>query len=455
MQTRSQSAKSGTPDGRTRKRAVTFVSIFVVVALASGLVIAGSSVLSARERSREVEKVRELGVDPCEEMAVALGITTEELRTKLESGKTIEQIAKEQGVDLNALSASLKRTISEALNLGVSEGKITQEEADKVMARLDEMVKRFIDRGPPKPNPGEKVRELGVDPFAETATALGMTAEDLQKELKSGKTIEQIAKEKGISLDTVSAALKQTISDALAKAVADGKMTQEEADKITAHLDKMVKGFIDHGPPKPNPVEQLGELGIDVPGEMATALGMTAEDLQKELKSGKTIEQIAKEKGISLDTVSAALKQTISDALAKAVADGKMTQEEADRVTSRLDDMVMVIEQGPPKREKQGPQGQPGQQPGQQPDQQQGPQGQPDQQQGPQGQPGQQQGPQGQPGQQPDQQQGPPTGPQGQQQGPPTGPQGQQQGPPTGPQGQQQGPPTGPQGQQQGPQGPR
>ncbi|HSA99466.1 MAG TPA: hypothetical protein VLE49_02365 [Anaerolineales bacterium] len=80
------------------------------------------------------------------------------------------------------------------------------------------------------------------------AQALGMTTDELTTALQGGKTLEQIAQEKGVDFAKVQAAM-QTARDTemrarIQQALDDGKITQEHADWLLEGLDK---GFL-NGP---------------------------------------------------------------------------------------------------------------------------------------------------------------------------------------------------------------
>ena len=69
-----------------------------------------------------------------------------------------------------------------------------------------------------------------------TADALGITVDDLNTAIASGKTPLQIAEEKGLTQEEFQTKLAETMSVVLKKAVADGKITQDQADTILAHI---------------------------------------------------------------------------------------------------------------------------------------------------------------------------------------------------------------------------
>lgn len=85
------------------------------------------------------------------------------------------------------------------------------------------------------------------------ANALGMTAEELSAQLWAGKTLADIAEEKGVDLvelqNTVQAAVQAAretaMREAINQAVQNGAITQEHADWLLEGLDKgfLTKGF--------------------------------------------------------------------------------------------------------------------------------------------------------------------------------------------------------------------
>lgn len=68
---------------------------------------------------------------------------------------------------------------------------------------------------------------------------------------------------------------------------------------------------------------------------MAQALGTTAEQLQTRLDAGETMWTIAQEQGMSAETLSQLMTQARTDATNQAVADGTITQAQADFMNSR------------------------------------------------------------------------------------------------------------------------
>ncbi|HTP11252.1 MAG TPA: hypothetical protein VMP08_23515 [Anaerolineae bacterium] len=94
--------------------------------------------------------------------------------------------------------------------------------------------------GPPG---GFGPRELHSQAALEAAAkALGMTADELSAELWGGKTLSDIATEKGVDIAAVKAAVEAAenaeTKTAINQAVTDGKITQAKADWLIEGLDK-------------------------------------------------------------------------------------------------------------------------------------------------------------------------------------------------------------------------
>ena len=82
-----------------------------------------------------------LGQPELEAVAKALNMTADELSTALQSGKTLEQIASDQGVDYakvqEAVQAAHVTELRDRIQQALDDGTITQENADWLIEGLD------------------------------------------------------------------------------------------------------------------------------------------------------------------------------------------------------------------------------------------------------------------------------------------------------------------------------
>jgi hypothetical protein len=123
--------------------------------------------------------------------------------------------------------------------------------------------------------------------------------------------------------------LKAWMREALAPLVADGTITQEQADAVIAALDAA------------RPAHRGGPGGHFGPGgrhgaprldAAAGALGMSTEELVQALRDGSTIAEVAANRGVDVQAVIDAMVADLQEHLAEEVAEGDLTQAEADAI---------------------------------------------------------------------------------------------------------------------------
>ena len=133
------------------------------------------------------------------------------------------------------------------------------------------------------------------------------------------------------------AAITQAQKDVVSDAVKQGKITQQQADKIDQRIDKGGFGFIEHRFGKEGHPWFRGGMarGFGL-NSVASFLGMQPADLMKELRSGKSLAQVAQEHGKSRDELKGAIVSNAKSALDKAVANGKLTQDRENTILTNL-----------------------------------------------------------------------------------------------------------------------
>lgn len=175
--------------------------------------------------SGEVRHVR-FGGPGIEAAAEALGLTEDELRAELEAGKTIAEVAGEQGVDVE--------TVIDAV--------VTAATAD-----LREHVTAMVNGEAPVGGPrgghhGGRGFGARLDAVAE---ALGITEDELHDAIEDGQTIAEVADANGVDVQTVIDALVAEATARIDAKVADGDLTQEQADELKAELTERITDLVD------------------------------------------------------------------------------------------------------------------------------------------------------------------------------------------------------------------
>ncbi|MBC7222882.1 MAG: hypothetical protein H5T59_01160 [Anaerolineae bacterium] len=134
------------------------------------------------------------------------------------------------------------------------------------------------------------------------AEELDMSVTDLVAELEAGKTLAEVAQEKGVALDTLVEAVVAPRAEALQQAVEEGRITQEWADLMLDHMRETVEYQLTHPVDTPALLGWRAGYGFQL-SAIAEELGMTTDELVAELQDGKTVAQIAEEKGVDLESL--------------------------------------------------------------------------------------------------------------------------------------------------------
>jgi hypothetical protein len=159
--------------------------------------------------------------------------------------------------------------------------------------------------------------------------------------------MQSLAKHLGISTEKLQDATKAAAIDQIDAALADGKITKEQADAAKERIQSgdapllfFEPRFRDGGPGLPfdrGPgfgFHHFGELGEAA----ANYLGLTEAQLHEQLRAGKSLAQIAKDKGKSADGLKKALHDAVKEDLDAAVKAGRITQAQADEALDRFDE---------------------------------------------------------------------------------------------------------------------
>lgn len=200
-----------------------------------------------------------------------------------ERQKTEQSILEDAAKRLNVTPEALKSALGEAedaqLDAKVKAGELTQEQADAIKKARTQSGTVLggpgvgHGGGPGKPGgPGRGGFGFGFGGLRfhtdaggaldAAAKALGVTREDLLKSLRDGKSIAEIAKDEGKSVDDVKTAVTDAVTKELDARVKDGKLTAAQRDKILGELKDHLDDLVNFKPPTP-------PNGKDLPGAPA------------------------------------------------------------------------------------------------------------------------------------------------------------------------------------------
>ena len=174
---------------------------------------------------------------------IAVGAASDEAK-KRESA-VLSSAAKDLGVSADDLKSALGKAQDAQIDQAVKDGKITQAQADEMKKRRAETGlvlggpggRHGGPGGPGGPGGRRGGKGFGGRAVMEAvAKELGLTEAQLHDQLHDGKTLAEIAKAKGKTLDELKAVAKKAGEAEIDAAVKDGKLTAAQAKDAKAHL---------------------------------------------------------------------------------------------------------------------------------------------------------------------------------------------------------------------------
>ncbi|WP_274649143.1 hypothetical protein [Paenibacillus humicola] len=164
---------------------------------------------------------------------------------------------------------------------------------------------------------------------------LKLDKQTLNQKLASGESLAQIAQDQGVTRDQ----LKQALTDAF------DKQQAQQKQQFTDNLDKLVDGQMKMKPGKGGMGKRMMGVQFDL-SAISSQLGLTQQELKDDLKSGKTIADLAADKSIDVQQLIDAEKTAIVDQINQAVTDGKLTQAQADKQIANAEAIAEKIVNG-------------------------------------------------------------------------------------------------------------
>lgn len=199
------------------------------------------------------------------------GLTKDVFAQGFKDGKTINEILQANGKDPAAIEAAVLADLKTKLDEAVKNGKLTQDQADKAYQKGQEALPKFmseVHKGPGEgkgPRGGEGRHGPGMvakGMVKSAADTIGVEVQALVEALRGGQSVADVARANNVDPQTVIDTLIAGATAHIDQAVTDGKLTQEQADKMKAGLTGRVTSFVNsthkggpghqgHGAPPP------------------------------------------------------------------------------------------------------------------------------------------------------------------------------------------------------------
>jgi hypothetical protein len=134
------------------------------------------------------------------------------------------------GITPSQLQQDRQAALDQVLQTAVAEGRITQEQADKI-------------REHPRAA-ARLLRSTVYSVFDAAAETLQMTNEELRAQLANGNSLAGVAAQQNVSVDQLKAGITTQVTAKLDEAVADGRISQEQETKLLDGLAKRLDTMI-------------------------------------------------------------------------------------------------------------------------------------------------------------------------------------------------------------------
>jgi hypothetical protein len=170
----------------------------------------------------------------------------------------LDDLAGRLNVARDKLDAAIKGAAAARIDAAVAAGRLTKEQGDAAKKRIESA------NGVPLLGPGFGIGGRGMGPggphalpgghfgplesFDSAAKYLGLTADGLETQLHSGKSLADVAKDKGKDLAGLKAALKTDITAQLDAAVKAKRLTDAQRTEILKDLDQRIDDLVTRKP---------------------------------------------------------------------------------------------------------------------------------------------------------------------------------------------------------------
>jgi hypothetical protein len=180
----------------------------------------------------------------------------------------INDVAGRLGVTPSALQDAFKAALKDQVEAAVKAGTLTREQADAIEARI--AAGQGLGFGGPGGPRGMGGMHRGGEKLTAAAKYLGLTEAELRARLQSGKSLADVAKGQGKTVDGLVQAMTDAEKAELDNAVQSGKLTAAQEKQILTNLEKRLTDMVNGTGPGPRPDHDMH----GGPGMMHRAWGM-------------------------------------------------------------------------------------------------------------------------------------------------------------------------------------
>ena len=265
-----------------------------------------------------------------EVVADETGLEAREITRQIAEGMTLADIIQSNNGDVQTVIDQSVSKITAEIKQAVTDGKMTQDRADELLANLKDLVTKGIN-GDLFPNKldGASVKRASERILIQSvADATKLHPVEILKQLRDGKTLAEIITANGGNVETVINAAVSKATAEINKAVKDGRLGQAQADTLIANLQSAYTSAVNGEFPKR---AEKAIVAVAVLRLAAQQTGLTVQDIVKEIRSGKSLADVLKEHHVDSAAFITSAVDATKKRLDQAVTKGRITQADADK----------------------------------------------------------------------------------------------------------------------------
>jgi hypothetical protein len=325
---------------KSKRQTTMNIRKIVVATILAGTMALGAGIVGAQDERPPQRPGRGTIRALVQIVAEETGLEHQEIAAQVRAGTSLADIITANGGDVDEVIDAAVSAATERINAAVADGTISEERAEQMLANLEDVVTRAVN-GDLLPNRldgrgiGAQLRAAHTLVEA-TAAETGLDNRDIIQQLHSGSTLADIINASGGSVENV---VNRAVADATEQinaAVAESRLTQEQADEWIASLETVFTDAVNGEFPARvgRPIQHLAARGLV--RQVAEATGLEIGEVVEQFRAGSTLAEVLTAGGVDVDTFTQDVLSRASERLSQAVANGRITQEQADEMIARL-----------------------------------------------------------------------------------------------------------------------
>ena len=222
-----------------------------VVALVAIIALGAVSIVGAQGPDNRPGLRLRIGHALLQSVADATGLSVREVWQQAQDGKTLSDICTENGADPQAVIEDVKAQVTERVNQAVENGRLTQEQADELLATIDEELNEAMTTPLPEHPIRERMQMRAGDTLVGVVAELaGVEPLDIVQEWRDAESLAAVIEAHGLDVNAVLDETEARITEEVNQALADGNLSQNTADRVLEGLrDRLTERVNSDFPP--------------------------------------------------------------------------------------------------------------------------------------------------------------------------------------------------------------